>query len=100
MMGEVVVLIAGPLAAGGISFGFGRWLGGRWIVIFLVLMAIVAGLVIISAMNATGGQAGMAEVLLLIFIWAPVLVCGLIGGIIGWVRRSYAERPVAPPPVP
>ena len=99
-MTETLVFLVGVFVALAVSYGFGRWLGGRWVVIFIVLMGVGGALLLVSAMNATHANAGMGEALAIIFLWIPLFVCGLIGGIIGWVVRVYAKPVTQPPPVP
>ena len=48
--------------------------------IFAALMTGVAALLFLSAMAATGAYAGMGEILILLMVWLPLLVCGLIVG--------------------
>ena len=57
-------------------------------IVFLVVMA-VAGLTLgVMLATATGRYGGLGEMIFLIFVWAPVLVCGLIGSGVGWAIRA------------
>ncbi len=95
LSGIAALIVAAVVVA--VSAALGRAFGGRWLLIFLAVMAVVAALLWMSANNSREHLAGLAEAIFAIFIWAPVLVCGTIGAAIGWGKRARKMGPIDAP---
>ena len=82
-------MIVAVLAILGVSYVLGRALGGAWFVIFMALMLISLLILLGSMTAARGAYAGLGELFVMVFIWAPILVCGSIGSGIGWFVKAH-----------
>lgn len=93
----IIVAVLALIGSGIGSYFLGRTLGGAWMAMFMVVMAATGGLLWASMDAATGSYAGLLEMVLFVFLWAPILLVGFIGAAIGWARRHIKEdQPDAP----
>ncbi|QEE35189.1 hypothetical protein FTO60_05345 [Octadecabacter sp. SW4] len=87
-MDPIVYPIAFFIIGGLAAYGVGRIIGYKSVWIFAGLAAVGYLISFVSGTQSTGQYAGVAQILIALFVITPVLVGALVGGVIGGYHRQ------------